>query len=101
MGKRKKAVKNIVRVDIGDDPPIHKTKSLPLLAQHLSKDGRQITQSVHEVPAPQVVYPAPSAFEPSPLLVGGLDIDSWDLRADLGEVGTERVSDGLFPSDAF
>lgn len=73
MGKRKKNARNVVRVDITEC--LVKGETLPVLAQHSSKDGRRIEQVVHHIPTLHQ-DPHPSTFNPSPVFESGQDCDS-------------------------
>lgn len=66
MKNHKKRALNVVKVDLGE-LAIKKSKTLPVIVQHLSKDGRRIEQTVHEIPAPQP-NPLLLAFDPSPVV---------------------------------
>ena len=73
MGKRKKAT-NVVKIDLGDI--FKKEEALPVLVQHLSKDHRQIEQTVHNIPVlqpSQPPQPNPLSFNPSEKQTGDFD----------------------------
>lgn len=83
MGKRKRNAQNVVKVDLGA-LVLKKSKALPVLVQHSSKDGRRIEQTVHEIPA---LPPDPYllAFDPCPVVTE----DEDDVF-----LGTEPSSEG-------
>ena len=98
MGKRKRKATNVVKVDLGDIT-IKKNTALPVLVQHLSKDGRRIEQTVHRIPIPRS-NPSPLTFDPYPVVAEDEDDTFFDIEPPGGEDGGDggdRVCSRFYP----
>ena len=101
MGKRKKKVQNVIKVDLGD----FKSEPLPVLVQHLSKDGRRIAQTIHRLPPLPTVHefpPLPTSppsltFDPCPVVAEDEDTVFPDTESPRGENGGEHVRPHFSP----
>ena len=97
MGKRKKNAQNVVKVDLGDYN-FRKSEALPVLVQNLSKDGRRIEQTIHQIPTLQP-KPPPLAFDPCPVVEEpeeGGDTPFFGDELPSGVDGTDRVRSRFF-----
>ena len=84
MGKRKRKMQNVVKVDVGD--------YLSVLVQQTSKDGRRIDQAVHQIPTPAPRNdPPPSTFIPSPAFKDARGPAFPDANEPMDELDSERV----------
>ena len=99
MGRRKKNTQNVVKVDLGDFI-FSKTEQLPVLVQHLSKDGRRIGRTVHQIPGLQP-DPPPLAFDPRPLVAEDEDAMFLDTEPPGGGNGRDRVRSRSSPLFGF
>jgi len=95
MGKWKRHTQNVVKVDLGD-LIFTKSQLLPVLVQHLSKDGRRIEQTVHQIPALQP-NPPPLAFDPCPVAIEDNNAIFPDIEPPGGENGGDHVCSCFFP----
>ena len=91
MGKRKK-VQNVVKIELGEDG-FERGGVTSVLVQHVSKDGRRMAQTVHNVPTPRAIPPDPNPpFDPTPVYGITQDSTSAKLCDPMGEPdGPERV----------
>ena len=96
MGKRKKNAQNVVKVDLGD-LIFTKSEPLPVLVQNLSKDGRRIKQTIHQIPAPQLNPPS-LTFDPCPVFAEDEDTVFLDAEPPSGGgSGEDHVRSRSFP----
>ena len=59
MGKRKKKLQNIVKLDL-EEHTLGKGEILPICTQHSSKDSCHVEQTIHTVPALRDNPPPPT-----------------------------------------
>ena len=83
MGKRKRNVLNVVKVELSDLALGTKT-ILPVVVQHSSRDGRRIEQAIHQISTPQQDSPPPT-FNPSPVVDDMQDLAPRELREEMDE----------------
>lgn len=86
MGKCKKTAKNLVKIEIDN----YVSETLLVVAQHGSKDGCRIEETIHRVPAP--LDSLPSVFDPC-LFKDTQDHTFYDAsKLEDEQNGPERIS---------
>ena len=91
MGKRKRNVQGIVKVNVSAFV-FGEGRALPVVVQHSSNDSRRVERTVRQIPTPRQ-NTLPPAFNPSPSFEDAQDHAFGDASEPMDEQnGPEHVS---------